>query len=427
MFEKIISIDSERVIEVDKLPMDIENGVIYSINQPNPNSYTHGYFKYPCKFIPEIPRWAILKYVGENKGTILDPFSGSGTTILEALLTNNTAIGTEIDNFAKLLTKVKSTQLSNRDIETMKAIVNAILSWSNRYKEYNDYSIPEINNIYHWFPEEAVLKLGLIKNEIDKVTHIGIKNFLYICFGSIIRKCSNADDVSPKPYVSTKITKNPQDPFDQFSKVFNRYVFGIEQLAQISTIGNTKEISGHALDIPIKEEIDLAVTSPPYINAFDYARTLRLENLWLGLESEDSIRNKKKNYVGTENINSKEEIKNLNILNDSSILKDAFIKVRDKDLKRAIIVKKFFEDMKVNLEQIYNVLNKNGKYCIVIGDSTIRKERIESWKILIDIGEKIGFKLENYFGYEIKNHYLRIPRGNRGGKINHDFVIVLKK
>lgn len=46
-------------IVVESLPKNIIEGATYSISQNNPNKYTHGFFKYPCKFIPEIPRWAI--------------------------------------------------------------------------------------------------------------------------------------------------------------------------------------------------------------------------------------------------------------------------------------------------------------------------------------------------------------------------------
>ena len=42
----------EQIIEVETLPVSIKNGATYLIKQANPNSYTHGMFKYPCKFIP---------------------------------------------------------------------------------------------------------------------------------------------------------------------------------------------------------------------------------------------------------------------------------------------------------------------------------------------------------------------------------------
>ena len=59
--------DKEIIIEVESLPVDIQTGATYVIKQANPNSYTHGMFKYPCKFIPEIPRWGIKTYLSGKR------------------------------------------------------------------------------------------------------------------------------------------------------------------------------------------------------------------------------------------------------------------------------------------------------------------------------------------------------------------------
>src|SRR5699024_1689192 len=182
-----------------------------------------------------------------------------------------------------------------------------------------------------------------------------------------------------------------------------------------------------ALNINTNIQFDIAITSPPYINAFDYGRTLRLENLWLDLESESSIREKKKEYVGTENINQNKDNLDFSILKLSSRLQKVYEEVEQIDKKRAIIIKKFFEDMKKNLIEVFGVLKKGGIYCIVIGNSNIRKVEIESWKIISDIAHAIGFTLNVTFSYIIKNHYLRIPRGQKGGKIKKDYVLVLQK
>ncbi|OIJ09417.1 modification methylase [Anaerobacillus arseniciselenatis] len=429
--EEVVKKQLEEVIEVVNLPVDIENGRTYSINQPNPNSYTHGYFKYPCKFIPEIPRWVMKKYAGEGNADILDPFSGSGTTLLEAAINGHNAYGTEIDNFAKLLIKVKTTPLDMTEIDYIREWINKLIQqYQESYMDYKNPFVPRISNLYHWFSEKNVQKLGLIKSEISKLENQKIVDFLSVCLASSIRKCSNADDVSPKPYVSNKIEKVASNPFVFFPAVVAKYLSSMKKLsvfAHSNTIGNAELLDGDALNIKTEFKFDIAITSPPYINAFDYARTLRLENLWLELESEETIRSKKREYVGTENIVAKKEQEDLSILDFSEKLKDVYYSIEPIDKKRAIIVKKFFEDMRKNLIEVKNVLVDEGKYCIVIGDSTIRKVIVESWSIICDIAESVGFQLDTYFSYVIQNHYLRIPRGKQGGKINKDYVIVLKK
>ena len=73
--------------------------------------------------------------------------------------------------------------------------------------------IPEIPDIYKWFPEKNIKSLGNIYSNLMKYkkNNENIYNFLITCFVSTIRKSSYADDTSPKPYVSTRIKKIPLD------------------------------------------------------------------------------------------------------------------------------------------------------------------------------------------------------------------------
>ena len=290
-----------------------------------------------------------------------------------------------------------------------------------------ELTIAKLFNINHWFPEENIKVLGKIRTFIDNIENEKIKNFFRVVFASIIRKSSFADDISPKPYVSSRIKKVPSDPLDEFISVFNKYFKTLEELSEIKINANAQIIGNDALAIKSKLEVDLIVTSPPYINAFDYGRTLRLENIWLGFLNEEELRNKKKDYIGTEKIHIDEEMKDLSILEESTTLRGIYNKITKVDKKRALIVKKFFQDMKLAISESGRLLKRKGYFCIVIGNSNIRKTEIESWKILQEIFEKNGYKRVAKFGYIIKNPYLRIPRGGKGGKISIDYVLVLQR
>lgn len=418
------NLDSKPIVVVN-LPEHIKEGGTYSIAQPAPNTLTHGYFKYPCKFIPEIPRWAIRTYSNKEDDIIFDPFSGSGTTLVESIINNHSAYGTEIDGIAKLIIEVKSTPLNEEQLNRINSILNEIID------KVNDDNItpivPEINNITHWFPEENINKLGRMRHLIELIDDMDISNFLKVCFVSIIKKCSYADDVSPKPYVSSRIKKVPSEPIGEFLNIFNRYIEGMREFSKLNIRKKAMIVEGDALKVKLDKKVNLVITSPPYINAFDYGRTLRLENLWLGILTEEELRNKKKLYVGTEKVTVKEEEGNLAILEDSILLKDYFEKISAIDKKRSLIVKKFFDDMKINLIEMHRILQLGGHYCIVIGNSSIRNVEIESWKVLKDIALTIGYTVDTYFNYIIQNHYIRIPRGGKGGKINSDYVLVLRK
>ncbi len=109
---------------------------------------------------------------------------------------------------------------------------------------------------------------------------------------------SNADDTSPKPYVSNNIIKVPPTVEKEFSSVFRRYKQMMLDLLSVERMGHTEMIQGDALDFSVADGIDLAITSPPYINAFDYGRTMRLENLWMETLTEKELREKKEPICG---------------------------------------------------------------------------------------------------------------------------------
>jgi DNA modification methylase len=415
----------EQIIEVEALPLDIVSGATYCIKQANPNSYTHGMFKYPCKFIPEIPRWGIRSFLAEKKGVVFDPFSGSGTTLLEANIHGLNAYGTELDDIAKLIIKVKTTALKPEQIQGLDEEFFNIMKVMTQPDA--DRFCPQISNLDHWFPERTILELGRMKVWIDAIEDVKIRDFFKLCMVSIIKKVSNADDTSPKPYVSNKVIKVPPTVEKEFSAVFRRYKQMVIELSHIEHMGITSMLEGDALDFSIPEAIDLAITSPPYINAFDYGRTMRLENLWMDTMTEEELRTKKSLYVGTEKINIAVERTQLDILAKSNRLYGYYNQIAGQDEKRALVVKKFFEDIEDNLHNVYNCMNVGGKYVIVIGNSSIRKVNVESWKVIEQIAYSVGFHTIQHFSYIIQNPYIRIPRGGMGGKISKDYVLVLEK
>lgn len=412
---------AQPIIEV---PNEPEFNATYSIASNNITTYTHGFFKYPCKFIPHIPRWAINKYASGDNKTILDPFCGSGTTLVEGVLSGKTSFGIELDPLGRVLTEVKTTAFDDSDKKALKKTVKDIKSYIKTAQ--NKYFIPEIPNISLWFTSNAIKKLGVIKDAIEKTSpNKEIRKFLLICFASIIRLSSNAENQSPKPYVSKRFKKKHVDIYNLFFERAEKYSDKILEFSNLRPLGKSKIIGNDGLNIDKKyaNKINLVVTSPPYINAFDYVRSLKLENYWLGLMTTDDLAEMRKKCVGTENIKSCEEKPNVDIPR----LQYALSRIFKIDKKRAWIVYRFFEDIKRNLAEVKRSLKKKGVYCIVIGDSNIRGVDVISHLILIDLARKLGYTLDNLFSYEIKNRYLRFPRQGRGGLIKKDWVISLVK
>ena len=110
---------------------------------------THGLHKYPAKFFPELPRWLIKRYSQEND-TILDPFSGSGTTNVEARLLKRHSVGIDVDPFSRFISTVKVRPLAEKElIDAQESLFNAIEDYRSALVSESD--IPSFPYRDNWF------------------------------------------------------------------------------------------------------------------------------------------------------------------------------------------------------------------------------------------------------------------------------------
>ena len=151
------------MINSNEIPQDVNSGEVVQIITNKVNYFTHGFFKYPCKFIPNVPKWAIQKYT--KKGDlVLDPFAGSGTTLVEAILNKRDAIAIDFDTLSQLLCKVKTTNLSSKQLKKIEEFWDTV----NFKKKSNNKYLPDLHNTNHWFPEENIHKLLILRESIEE-------------------------------------------------------------------------------------------------------------------------------------------------------------------------------------------------------------------------------------------------------------------
>ena len=138
--------ESKELIEIEgdvDPTLDIPNGGNILIISKDQSYLTHGIHKFPAKFFPELPRYLIRKY-SEQGEYVLDPMCGSGTTVLEALLTKRIGIGIDIDSIAQLITKVKTTPIASEPLEAASTILEQQIKKLDNAAEYNPL-LPEFH------------------------------------------------------------------------------------------------------------------------------------------------------------------------------------------------------------------------------------------------------------------------------------------
>jgi DNA modification methylase len=424
------------------IPSEIERDSVLNIITRDVNTYTHGFHKYPAKFIPQIPRWAIDKYLNGNKNkNILDPFCGSGTTLVEGVLAGYNVIGSDIDPLSAMISRVKTTRIDVLELKN-------ISSWLSLEIRANNIGIfkPDCETIDHWFSKDAIEKLSVIRTLIDSIpVKFGdsqntkdIQDLLLICFSSIIRRVSNADDESQKTYVSHTKIKEPKEVNSVFLSQLKLFVERAANFSEVTSL-NAKNtiIQTSSADSLVEKldgvQIDLAVTSPPYIKAIDYIYNQMVELFWIGdlfqMQTQTKQNSKKIEYIGNKQI-SKTEFNNyspfnsiLNIEKLDQKLKQVYTTDSKNGHKHSYVTFKYFCEMEKHFVEMSKCLKKNTHYIMVVGDSNVSDIFFETADFLIEIAERNGFKITNKWGYKIKNRFMRFDRKGRGGIIEIDWVL----
>jgi hypothetical protein len=420
------SIEDLPFSEVDQFPYfdEIEHGELFTLSlRTNTSEYTHGLHRFPAKFIPQIPRWALREFTTANS-QVLDPFMGSGTTLVEGLVNGGTTIGVDIDPLARLISHAKTDMPSSGKIVSLAAKIEE--GWEEPASALIP-PMPDIANFLHWFSADSWGKLQSLLSIIQGLTCTDAeRRFLLVVFSSVLRWVSNADDQSQKTYVSGTLKKSPPEVREAFWRFLGRALRGLRELEVARVPDARVEIreadNALALSIP-PGSIDLIVTSPPYLDSVDYMYNLMLEYFWLGpllgVPDRRTYNVLRRAGVGAKHPKSHSEraATLLTDLTDKSSISS----------ERLRAANAYFDGMLTHFEEASRVLRTGARYVLVVGNSQTTKGIIPIHDCLIRLATKRGLGLEKVFAYRIRRHYMKFPRKGRGGIILIDWVIVLRK
>lgn len=332
------------------------------------NYATHCMYRYPGKFIPQIPGFLIEKF-SKRYDVVLDPFCGSGTTLVEANLLHRNSYGIDVNPIARLVTKVKTRKISMSNEELIR-ITNI--------KPDFDYEIAEECERFKYkylFNRENLMQILKIKKEIYENYTGDVKDFLLVCLLSIVKSCANIDESK------ARIIRKKKDKIDVF-KIFKKTVHeNLRKLASLNTDVFAEVLDNeNAKKISLDDNtIDLVVTSPPYLNALSYKKIHDIEMALLNEKFDE------KDYIGVD--------KKVHEISDDGNKTGN----KPKGLK-LIAIENYFKDMEKAISEIYRVLKFDGVCCMVVDkDRRIRNIRFKLADELIKIAKRHNLSLEDKF------------------------------
>ena len=403
----------------------------------------HGFHTYPAMMIPQVARRLIETY-GKNATILLDPFMGSGTTLLEAKIHKNLKIayGIDINPLTRLISKVKITPIDDKILNTE---IDNILDKCSKYKldilfKHKSIEKPDFHNIDYWFKPELIIDLTIIKKCIesirmeDKKLEDDLKDFFLVAFSETVRRVSNTRNGEFKLYrmAEPALKKHMPDAYIEFE---NKVKSNITQMAIFNNEAKNCEIkildedSRFKTSIP-SNSIDIVVTSPPYGDSrttVAYGQFSRLSLEWLGFDSKNVRQIDKKGLGGIPTKDLSHELK-------SPTFEKIFNEIQNNDSKRAKDVLSFYIDFNECVIEIDRVMKNGGFLCFVVGNRTVKGVKIPTDEIIVEL-----FKAKNNYKHH-KTIIRNIPRKRMPSKnsptnvkgalkstMNEEYIVILEK
>jgi site-specific DNA-methyltransferase (cytosine-N4-specific) len=396
-------ISSDKVIDNEYLErltyfsrIEIENKTVYPLitklesnkktNRQHTRYSAHGLHEYKGKFNPQIVHSLLNLFKIDEESLVLDPFCGSGTTLLESRIMNIHSIGIDANPLAVFIANAKQKAAISNPIQLKE-------QWNQITEEYNhkvlDYNLKDdIRSQYlkEWFPEKYLVTIEVLKDVIDSKFNENRDVFLTVISNNL-RDYSNQEPAdlrirkrrTPFPEINLmdKITSDLDKLIENVS--FSQKYLSIKNDKNEAFLANNK--TSNSLNDYIEiNSIDLGITSPPYATALPYIDTQRLSLVWLGFTESKDILNLERELTGTRELR-KAEIIELNslLLNNHNNLPDEIAQYctglynslceSDGFRRQAVpaLLYHYFSDMYLMFKNIYPYFKKDGIFSLVVG------------------------------------------------------------
>ena len=383
--------------------------------------WTHGYHRYPAKFIPQLAERLMDDYITNGTANVNDPFMGCGTTVVSAISRGFHASGTDINKVAHLVTKAKASPIAPEYLERkVKQFLSRILPSDDEQDLFDRVRIqphiPEkhLERIDYWFTGEVRDELGRILTLIRDEDDLTVQSFLLVAFSHVLKTCSIWLQSSTKP--TRDLKKRPTLPCDAIRRHLLKMLKGNLQFYNFVP-PRVKDNPDEYLNIkadsakkqPVSNDsVDLIVSSSPYVTSYEYADLHQLSTLWLDLA--DDLKEYKKEFIGTSY--KQYEAKPLS----SQIASDIVNEMLSKSKKKAKEIEAFFIDMQEVFDESFRILKPGGRCCYVIGNTKLKGVDILNAEAFAESLQESGFKLDRLIKREIPLKILPQKRDEKTGR-----------
>lgn len=447
--KKFEIIDQNICDEIDRVTA--ENSQIWTSPEYNRREYVHSFFQYPAMMVPVVQKKIIEIIISFNPNMInaLDPFMGSGTTLVACMENGLNCYGQDINPLAVLVAKTRTGPFFISAIKRKK---------EQLFNDIENDSSPEIaisfTGLDKWFQTDVAKDLSKIYRAILKEKNIAIRRFYWVILAETVRLTSNDRTSTFKLHVrpEKEIKNRKVLPIDYFKKHFSKCLEDVESYSWC-LLNSNKLSKGHykgSLNINLldsKESIftpnhefdgfDLLVTSPPYGDnktTVTYGQHSFLPLQWIELHDIDKNANQSflkttseidRRGIGGSNAKMQNCIRD-KMFSVSPTLKSTYIQILGIDTKKCNKVLNFFNDMFLTIDKIYTVMKNNSFQVWTIGNRTVAGIEIRNDKILCEYLKFKGAVLVKRINREILNRRMA-KRNSISSLMTCEDILIFRK
>lgn len=439
---------------IETLQSQLENNRVRTIRSPHGKQSTrysvHGIHEYRGKFNPQIVRGILNIMNIPKKSQIIDPFCGSGTTLIECYYGGYNCIGLDKNPLASFISnsKIETLGLSPRYIlKTGLEIINRSHKLIEENVELFSKEDERVIYLKKWFPEKYLYEFESLKIAIDRIPQKK-KSIFYVIASNLLRNYSNQEPsdlrirrrYSPYPKISI---------YESYKRDLEALVKKIEYSNRVTkktnvdlAIYNIDSKSNEELSrvMPKKSVIDACVTSPPYAMALPYIDTQRLTLVWLKLCKPKEIKNLDQELIG-----SREYIKNqgevwIEHMYDNTfnlpkrvhsycMLLNSSVSKIDGFRRQAVpsLLYRYLFGMYEVFKNLHPYFKKDAWFALIVGHNSTtlgnKSFSIDTPRLLIDIAKSTGWYLNRYINLDTYQRY-DIHSTN---SINDESLVILRK
>lgn len=398
------------------------------------NAPFHNWFRLTPSFGPQLVHVMLDEMEADQRGIVLDPFAGAGTTLIEAKLRGLESYGFEINPVLYFVSKTSTNWNVNISI-----IEQLFLKIQDRFFEEKAIKkdvdirnigipIPPIHNVFRWWREDVLKDLLILRNVIDLVCHEAHpeRDFFRLgLMGVLVPDLTNVTLGRLQLHFIDR-TNDEINVWQTYASKVKRMISDIKSVdpKRIGIPTTVFNIDSTQVKISLPKEVDYVITSPPYPNRYSYVWNTRPHLYFFGYlkDSREASELDKKTIGGTWGT-------------ATSCLKDGKVeplypiiqekiepiaeKIRASDNLMANYVMKYFNAIAKHIVEQDKLLSKRARCAYVIGCSRIKGVYIESDVLLGEIFEGLGL------GYRV--HKIERFRKRHSGKDLYESIVYVYK